>query len=143
MRTFSSNCFSIENSVSDSMPFLDVLVNQECDSFQTKVYVKPTNTGYCLNGKKLLPPEVQSLYHQSLHPKSIHPLKYFEARNEETEESTEVLINNGFRKGDVTRCIKKVMDRWFSPINTNEESKTDITIYHWAFSSTSYEKEKE
>lgn len=37
--------FTIEKSTNGTMPFLDVLVEQETDSFTTGVYAKPTGTG--------------------------------------------------------------------------------------------------
>ncbi|XP_076058667.1 uncharacterized protein LOC143035687 [Oratosquilla oratoria] len=47
----SSLTFTIENSLEGSMPFLDILVTQQQEKFDTDTYVKPTNTGQCMNGK--------------------------------------------------------------------------------------------
>ncbi|XP_050705525.1 uncharacterized protein LOC126990941, partial [Eriocheir sinensis] len=42
--------FTIEHSTNGSMPFLDILVKQDQDAFNTAVYVKATNPCLCLNG---------------------------------------------------------------------------------------------
>ncbi|XP_076059489.1 uncharacterized protein LOC143036126 [Oratosquilla oratoria] len=47
--------FTIENSVEGSMPFLDILVKQQKEKFDTDTYVKPTNTGQCMNGRSECP----------------------------------------------------------------------------------------
>ncbi|XP_076058662.1 uncharacterized protein LOC143035683 [Oratosquilla oratoria] len=50
--------FTIENSLEESMPFLDILVTQQKEKFDTDTYVKPTNTGQCMNALKIsLSPE--------------------------------------------------------------------------------------
>ncbi|XP_076058664.1 uncharacterized protein LOC143035685 [Oratosquilla oratoria] len=45
----SSLTFTIENSLEGSMPFLDILVTQQQEKFDTDTYVNPTNTGQCMN----------------------------------------------------------------------------------------------
>ncbi|KAG0718346.1 hypothetical protein GWK47_007743 [Chionoecetes opilio] len=47
--------FTIESSSGKSMPFLDILVTQQKECFNTNVYVKPTNPGHCLNGESYIP----------------------------------------------------------------------------------------
>ncbi|KAG0712580.1 Organic cation transporter protein [Chionoecetes opilio] len=42
---------TIESTSDKSMPFLDVLVTKQEETLITNVYVKPTNTGHCLNGE--------------------------------------------------------------------------------------------
>ena len=43
--------FTIESSENGQLPFLDILVTLGEGKFETKVYIKPTNNGQCLNGK--------------------------------------------------------------------------------------------
>lgn len=43
--------FTTENSVYGSIPFLDILVKQMDKSFNTEVYVRAKNPGYCFNGR--------------------------------------------------------------------------------------------
>ena len=43
--------FTIENSIGNKIPFLDVYLEAENDKFTTTVYRKPTDTGTCMNGR--------------------------------------------------------------------------------------------
>ncbi|XP_068229581.1 uncharacterized protein [Palaemon carinicauda] len=57
-RTFEDNSvlhFTLENSVNNSLPFLDVLLSSTNEGFHTTVYTKPTNLGMCLNGESECP----------------------------------------------------------------------------------------
>ena len=42
--------FNCERSSGVKLPLLDAEVQQDDDQFHTKVYVKPTNIGFCLSG---------------------------------------------------------------------------------------------
>ncbi|XP_068227972.1 uncharacterized protein [Palaemon carinicauda] len=58
IRTFEDNSilhFTLENSVDNSLTFLDVLISSTKEGFQTTVYTKPTNLGMCLNGESECP----------------------------------------------------------------------------------------
>ncbi|XP_068243874.1 uncharacterized protein [Palaemon carinicauda] len=57
-RTFEDNNvlhFTLENSVDNSLPFLDVLISSTNEGFQTTVYTKLTNLSMCLNGESECP----------------------------------------------------------------------------------------
>ncbi|XP_076055142.1 uncharacterized protein LOC143033536 [Oratosquilla oratoria] len=47
--------FTIEHSNEDPLPFLDVLVKQEKEAFNTSAYVKSTSQGHSLNGSNECP----------------------------------------------------------------------------------------
>ena len=47
--------FTVEHSVDNSLPYLDVLITLDGDKFCTTVFRKPTNTGILLNFKSVVP----------------------------------------------------------------------------------------
>ena len=47
--------FTIEKETNNELPFLDVLINRDTDSFQTGMYRKATFTGMYMNWKSLAP----------------------------------------------------------------------------------------
>lgn len=47
--------FTIDTSVNNRLPFLDVDIDASSGKFTTRVYRKPTNTGQCLSGKSECP----------------------------------------------------------------------------------------
>ncbi|XP_068227971.1 uncharacterized protein [Palaemon carinicauda] len=63
-RTFKDNSvlhLTLENSVDNSLPFLDVLISSTNEEFQTTVYTKPTNLSMCLNGESECPARYRAL----------------------------------------------------------------------------------
>ena len=50
LETESGLGFTTELSISNKLPFLDLMVINQDDDFSTDVYVKPTNLGRCMNG---------------------------------------------------------------------------------------------
>ena len=124
------------------MPFLDVLVKQESNSFQTEVYTKPTNQGHCLNGKSECPQRYKDSTINAYIRRALTHCSTWIQVHKEIERSTQILINNGFSEKDVMRVTKKAMDLWHSPNKTTNEDESNITIYYRATFSTSYKQDE-
>ncbi|KAG0716794.1 hypothetical protein GWK47_008822 [Chionoecetes opilio] len=131
--------FTIESSSDKSMPFLDVLVTQEEESFITNVYVKPTNTGHCLNGESECPQRYKDSTIGAYIRRALTHCSTWQLMHKEIERSTQVLINNGFSERDINRQTKKILENWYNP-NATKKSH-DITIFYRAFFSTRKKKE--
>ncbi|KAG0724692.1 hypothetical protein GWK47_040069 [Chionoecetes opilio] len=110
-----------------SNPFLDVLVKQPEESFNTNVYVKPTNPGLCLNGESDFPHRYKASTIGAYIRRALTHCSTWQLVHKEIERSTQVLINNGFSERDINRQTKKIMESWCNP-NATEKSQ-DITIF--------------
>ena len=133
--------FTAESSSDNTMPFLDVLVNQDGDSFNTQVFVKPSNPGHCLNGKSECPQRYKDSTIGAYIRRALTHCSTWKQVHEEIERSTQVLVNNGFSDADVKRCTKKIIDKWYNSNNTPGD-KEDIVIFYKAFFSTAYKEEE-
>ncbi|KAG0720927.1 hypothetical protein GWK47_047455 [Chionoecetes opilio] len=122
------------------MPFLDVLVTQKEESFITNVYVKPTNTGHCLNGESECPQRYKDSTIGAYIRRALTHCSTWQLMHKEIERSTQVLINNGFSERDINRQTKKIMENWYNP-NATKKSQ-DITIFYRAFFSTAHQEEE-
>ncbi|KAG0729814.1 hypothetical protein GWK47_029573 [Chionoecetes opilio] len=122
------------------MPFLDVLVTQKEESFITNVYVKPTNTGHCLNGESECPQRYKDSTIGAYIRRAFTHCSTWQLMHKEIERSTQVLINNGFSERDINRQTKKIMENWYNP-NATKKSH-DITIFYRAFFSTAHQEEE-
>ncbi|KAG0724373.1 putative uncharacterized transposon-derived protein F52C9.6 [Chionoecetes opilio] len=132
--------FTIESSSDKSMPFLDVLVMQKEESFITNVYVKPTNTGHCLNGESECPQRYKDSTIGAYIRRALTHCSTWQLMHKEIERFTQVLINNGFSERDINRQTKKIMENWYNP-NATKKSE-DITIFYRAFFSTAHQEEE-
>ena len=131
---------TIEKSNEKSIPFLDVLVKQDSNIFNTQVYTKPTNTGHCLNGKSECPQRYKDSTICAYIRRALSHCSTWKQVHEEIERSTQVLINNGFSEQDIARQTKKILNSWYHQDTT--EKKKEIKIYYRAFFSTLYKQEE-
>ena len=54
--------FTHELNIDNKLPFLDLLIDNNNENFNTKVYHKPTNSGQCLNGNSQCPEKYMNSY---------------------------------------------------------------------------------
>lgn len=87
------------------MPFLSILVKQENDSYQTDVSVKSTNPKHCQSRKESAPRGMKTPINSYIR-RALAYCSTSKLAHEETELSTQVLTNNRFKEGDVTRYTK-------------------------------------
>ena len=112
--------FTIERSVENKLPFLNVLVEKLNNAFKTTVYRKPTDNGKCLNAIS----ECPDRYKQSVIKGFLHRAKNLSTYREdmlvEISRSKQILINNGYTNKDVDAEIRKLLRN--EPGNTNDNS---------------------
>ncbi|XP_068229709.1 uncharacterized protein [Palaemon carinicauda] len=130
-RTFEDNSvlhFTVENSVDNSLPFLDVFISSTNEGFQTTVYTKPTNLGMCLNGESECPSRYRALTIKAFVWRALSHWSSWTETHKELERAAQVLINNGYSNKQVQqyqrdeKAIKDIITNNVSP--TDETSKT-------------------
>ena len=131
---------TIEKSNEGSIPFLDILVRQDGETFNTQVYTKPTNPGHCLNGKSECPQRYKDSTIGAYIRRALTHCSTWKQVHDEIERATQVLINNGFSEQDITRQTKKIVDSWYNQDTT--EKKNEIKVFYRAFFSTAYKQEE-
>ncbi|KAG0712496.1 hypothetical protein GWK47_018353 [Chionoecetes opilio] len=109
------------------MPFLDVFVTQQEESFNTNVYVKPTNPGYCLNGQSANSQRYKDSTIGAYIRRALTHCGTWEFVHKEIKRSTQVLMNNGFSERDINPQTKKIMDN--CPSQTKETIQKSHVVY--------------
>ena len=98
--------FTVEESVANKLPFLNVLVELSEGSIRTKVYRKPTDAQMCLNGDG----ECPDRYKQSVVKGFLYRAKNICSEKSEmmleVSRSKQILINNGYSNKLVDNEIK-------------------------------------
>ena len=135
--------FTIENSVDAKIPFLDVLVKQEAESFNTEVYTKPTNPGHCMNGRSECPERYLNSTINAYIRRALTHCSTWKQVHEEIKRSTQVLLMNGFKEENIEKQIKNTLDKYqVSQSTSKEDNKNTIKLYYRAFYSTAYKEEE-
>ena len=132
MTLISGMNFTIERSVENTLPFLNVLVEKRNNVFKTTVYRKPTDNGKCLNAIS----ECPDRYKQSVIKGFFIRAKNLSTDREdmlvEIGRSKQILINNGYSNKDVDAEIRKVL-RNESPNTTINSSNNNTATTHRVF----------
>ena len=134
--------FTIENSAEGEMPFLDVLVKQNQENFTTTVYIKPTNTGQCLNGRSECPQRYKDSTIAAYMRRAITHCSGWKAVHDEITRSTNVLLKNGFTIEEIEKQVRKIMAQWHNKKEDRREETKTIKIYYKAHFSTSYKEDE-
>ncbi len=122
---------------------MDVLVTQTQENFTTQVYVKPTNTGQCLNGKSECPQCYKDSTIAAYIRRAIRHCSTWKETHEEIKRSTDLLLNNDFNNKDIEKQIKKTMDKWHCGKEEDIiDSSKIIKLYYKAHFSTSYKEDE-
>ncbi|XP_068242386.1 uncharacterized protein [Palaemon carinicauda] len=160
-RTYEDNSvlhFTLENSVDNSLPFLDVLISSTNEGFHTTVYTKPTNLGMCLNGEIECPAHYKASSIKAFVRRALSHCSSWTDTHKELERATEVLINNGYTNKQVQRKVRAAIDKWYGSSavegsvsasqgsdNTRDRSDTstngssDIKLYYKGFMHAEYQ----
>lgn len=123
------------------MPFLDVLVKQNEDRFTTQVYIKPTNSGNCLNGKSECPKRYKDSTIAAYIRRAISHCSTWKQVENEIQRSNKVLLSNGFTTADIDKQANRIINRWYTTKEATTKNE-DINLYYKAHFSTCYKEEE-
>ena len=136
--------FTVELSSEGRLPFLDVLVNQLPEVFNTEVYCKPTNPGLCLNGRSECPDRYKRSTISAYVRRALTHCSSWSSVHKELERVTQVLVNNGYSNKEVSNSITRNLDRWYS-IQESPAAPVGqrIKLFYRAFMSTQYKQDEQ
>ena len=133
--------FTIELSIENKIPFLDVMVRMNSDSFTTTVYRKPTNMGTCLNGNSDCVDRYKISVINSYINRAFNISNSWEDFHKEVTFIKQMLINNDYSNTLVDNQINQFISRKIEPNQTNEE-KTSIPVYYNSQMNQNYKLEE-
>ena len=120
--------FTSERPVEGKLPFLDILVNKENDSFATSVYRKPTDAGLCLNGDSECPDRYKNSVIDTYIRRALSHCSTWKSTDREIEHSAQILVNNGFSNKHINKRIRTTINNWYNP--TPRENKTELKLFY-------------
>ena len=132
--------FTVETSIQDKLPFLNVMVEKMGDgSFKTTVYRKPTDIGTCMNANGDCPDQYKSSVIKGF---LFRAKKLTSEKTDfllEVKRAKQILINNGFSNKMVDDEIKI-----FLKSDANKESNEEVhNVYYKNFMNSNYRQDEE
>ena len=121
--------FTIELSVENRIPFLDVLVKMNNNSFTTTVYRKPTNMGTCLNGKSQCCDQYKVSVVNNYINRAYKVTTNWSDFHNELVFIKQMLVNNDYSNSLIDNLINKFINHKITP-DKQEAPKTIIPIYY-------------
>ena len=103
--------FTVETSVNNKLPFLNVLVEKGEEQFKTTVYRKPTDIGACMNAKGDCPEQYKSSIVKGFLYRAEKLTTYKRDMLIEFNRAKQILVNNGFSNKLVDNEIKNFLKR--------------------------------
>ena len=137
----SSLNFSIETSVDEKLPFLDLLVHYGSGDFVTDVYRKPTDLGRCMNGNGDCSDSYKLGVIRAYVRRAIRNCSNWALVHRELKRVRQMLVNNGYSNSDFDKTVKSVMDRYVSE-ETATDVKNDITVYYRNTMTSSWKRDE-
>ena len=142
MITISGLNFTYETSISDKLPFLNVLVQKNGDTFQTSVYRKPTDNGVCMNACGDTPNQ----YKASVIKGFLYRAKSICSDKKELlleiQRSKQILINNGYSNREVDAEIRRFWKSSDRNVSRESDETTTHTLFYRNFMNCHYQKDE-
>lgn len=138
----SSLSFTHEMEHEERLPFLDVLVHRSALSFQTEVYVKSTNLGFCLNAASECPQKYRRSVINSFVRRALTHCSTWTSTNTELRRISQLLANNGYPKNEVDEVIRLRMDGFMQEQTLNETPTEEIPLYYKNHMSSAYKQDE-
>ena len=137
--------FTIENSVENKLPFLDVLIQHQNDEFITSVYIKPSNKEFCLNGNSECSETFLNSTITSYVNRAYTHCSNIDNRKAEIKRVSKLLLNNNYKQAEIDKIIHhKEMQHNNNNVNNNvaESNTNNVIIYYRNIMSTAYKKDE-
>ena len=135
--------FTYEEAQDGQLPFLDILTTYSQTRFSSKVYVKPTDNGVCLNGKSECPERYKRTVVLSFVKRAWTTCTSYEFFLSEITRVKQVLVNNSYTNSLVDKVIKDFLQRVKTTPTPVEKDQTKQDIYYMNQMSTAYKVDEQ
>ena len=135
--------FTIERSQDRCLPYLDLLVEQTATRFKTKVYVKGTNVGRCMNARGECPDSYKRSVVAAYARRALTHFSTWEDVHLELERVRQMLTNNGFEGRMIEEVISGRLNKYIQNDKSDNKENHTITIYHKITFGSKYEQESD
>ena len=111
MQEISGLNFTIEYSINNRIPFLDVLVSNDDGYLNTTVYRKPTDAGKCLNGNSECTNDYIICVLRAYIHRALKVCSTWEQMHTELTYIRQMVVNNGYSNAEFDRVCKDMMEK--------------------------------
>ena len=126
--------FTVELNVNRKLPFLDLMVHARNDSFETDVYVKPTNLGRCMNADGDCTDSYKQGVIRAYVRRALKHCSTWQLVERELRRIKQMLVNNGYRNCDIDDISRDMIDKYMTASdttsNTPRSTPTNIDIFY-------------
>ena len=134
--------FTIELSVQNRIPFLDVDIDGNGVQFKTKVFKKATDAGNCLNAASECPESYKLSVIRSYVRKAIKLSSDWKALHSELQRVKQVLVNNGYSNCSIDEEIKKQLNMNVKEKDQKATQKSKIQLFYMNQMSSAYKTDE-
>lgn len=118
--------FTFELSVVSKLPFLDVMVKAQTNTFITSVHRKATDAGKCLNGISECPSRYKKSVIRAFIRRAVKVCSSWDLLHVEFTRIKQILVNNGYSNQEIDDEIRTYLDREIEKGNmTNGTDETN------------------
>ena len=122
--------FTYELSINNKLPFLDIAIDRQTDTYVTSVYRKPTDAGRCLNAASECPERYKVSVIRTFLRRALKTSSDWLIFHKEVE-IKQVLINNGYSNRMVNSEVNKFLSEYLeNPNSTNSKNKNSVKLFY-------------
>ena len=124
--------FTFELNENNKLPFLDTLIDTSDNTFHTKVYHKPTDSGHCLNAESECCEKYKNSVISNYLNRAYKISQNWQDFHTEINHMKQVLINNNYSNSTIDRKIEQFINNKLTSNNNNNPAtpKTKIKLYY-------------
>ena len=109
--------FTHEIETNNQLPFLDVLITKHENTFQTQVYIKDKNLGFCLNGKSETSDQYKNSVIIALVNRTFQHCSDWNLINNELNRIKKLLVNNNYSIKQIDHVINRLTNKYLENLN--------------------------
>ena len=122
--------FTYEINRENQLPFLGISINNSDNSFNTKVYRKPTNEGKCLNANSECVKRYKNSVITSYLNRAFKVCMNWDEFHKEVVHIKQILVNNNFSDIEIDTHIKNFIDRKFNNCQEQQQKIEYTPLYY-------------
>ena len=116
--------FTYEVSNNNRLPFLDVMIDGQNNSYSTSVYRKSTDAGRCLNAKSECPDRYKMSVINAYVRRAYKNCSDWDAFHQEVTRFKQILVNNSYKNSMIDEVVKNYLYKMNNnnPATSNKET---------------------
>lgn len=135
--------FTYEVEERKMISFLDVKIIRENSQLKTTVYVKPTNSGECINYRGIAPERYKTGVIKTLLHRAFIVCSTWDLFHREVERLKQLFVNNNFPMKTIDNEIKSFLDKRCSGQSNTNINADNIKLFFKNQMSTQYKQQEE